>query len=141
VEGQGGLMCSTADSGEVEARGRAREGQARVMIAGLSRRDRRVHDNVLDLIGNTPMIRLRARPSSQGGIPQPRGSVKDRVALAMIEERRARPAQARIHRSGADQRQHGDRRPLVGGQGYRVRMSCREHERERKKLIVHSVHS
>jgi len=43
-------------------------------------------DSVLDLIGNTPLIRLRGeRVYAKAEFLNPGGSVKDRVALAMIE--------------------------------------------------------
>ena len=50
-------------------------------------------ESVLDLVGNTPLVRLRRIPASDGaGVLvklesiNPGGSVKDRIALAMIEE-------------------------------------------------------
>jgi len=43
-------------------------------------------DNVLDLIGNTPLIRLKGeRVFAKAEFLNPSGSIKDRVALAMIE--------------------------------------------------------
>jgi len=43
-------------------------------------------DNVLDLIGNTPLIQLRGeRVYAKAEFLNPGGSIKDRVALAMIE--------------------------------------------------------
>ena len=43
-------------------------------------------DNILDLIGNTPMIRLRGEAIfAKAEFLNPGGSIKDRVALAMIE--------------------------------------------------------
>jgi len=43
-------------------------------------------DNVLDLVGNTPLIRLRGeRIFAKAEFLNPGGSIKDRVALAMIE--------------------------------------------------------
>jgi len=43
-------------------------------------------DNVLDLIGNTPLIRLKGeRIFAKAEFLNPGGSIKDRVALAMIE--------------------------------------------------------
>ncbi|MFO7760857.1 MAG: cysteine--tRNA ligase [Thermodesulfobacteriota bacterium] len=52
-----------------------------------------VYNNILDLIGNTPLVRLnRINPSSKVTIyakleaMNPGGSVKDRTALSMIEE-------------------------------------------------------
>jgi cysteine synthase A len=51
-----------------------------------------VYENVLSLIGNTPLVRLRRVPSAAGATVwakceqlNPGGSVKDRIALAMIE--------------------------------------------------------
>ena len=55
-------------------------------------RDADIADTVLDLIGATPMVRLR--PAGAGGWAEvvakvesfnPAGSVKDRIALSMIE--------------------------------------------------------
>jgi cysteine synthase A len=43
-------------------------------------------DNILDLIGNTPLIRLKGeRIYAKAEFLNPGGSIKDRVALAMIE--------------------------------------------------------
>ena len=43
-------------------------------------------DNILDLIGNTPLIRLKTEPVyAKAEFLNPGGSIKDRVALAMIE--------------------------------------------------------
>ena len=43
-------------------------------------------DNVLDLIGNTPLIRLKGENVyAKAELLNPGGSIKDRVALAMIE--------------------------------------------------------
>jgi cysteine synthase A len=60
-----------------------------------------VANSVLDLVGNTPLVRLRA---TEGGLAEviyaklerfnPVGSVKDRIALAMIEDAEARGALA-----------------------------------------------
>jgi cystathionine beta-synthase len=53
----------------------------------------RYYDNVVELIGNTPLVRLR---NVAAGLPatvlakveyfNPGGSVKDRIALRMVEE-------------------------------------------------------
>ena len=55
--------------------------------------DTRIADSALDLVGNTPMLRLdRIRPAGAAEIIaklelyNPAGSVKDRIALAMIED-------------------------------------------------------
>ncbi|MBD3321427.1 MAG: cysteine synthase A [Chitinivibrionales bacterium] len=43
-------------------------------------------DNILDLIGNTPLIRLKDEPVfAKAEFLNPGGSIKDRVALAMLE--------------------------------------------------------
>lgn len=43
-------------------------------------------DNILDLIGRTPLIRLKNEPIfAKAEFLNPGGSIKDRVALAMIE--------------------------------------------------------
>ena len=54
-------------------------------------------DNILDLIGATPMVRLNRVADSEGAVVwakleafNPAGSVKDRTALAMIEAAEAR---------------------------------------------------
>ena len=53
---------------------------------------KKIADNVLDLIGGTPMVRLnRVVPQGSAEVVgkmeslNPGGSVKDRIALAMIE--------------------------------------------------------
>ncbi len=55
-----------------------------------------VAENILELIGGTPMVRLHkiVRPSMATIVAKlesfnPGGSVKDRIALAMIEEAEA----------------------------------------------------
>jgi cysteine synthase A len=52
-----------------------------------------IHDSVLELIGDTPLVRLRKLPRPGGATVvakvesrNPGGSVKDRIALAMIED-------------------------------------------------------
>jgi cysteine synthase A len=56
-------------------------------------RSKRIADSVLDLIGGTPMVRLRRLPRPGGAVVvakleslNPGGSVKDRIALAMLED-------------------------------------------------------
>ncbi|MFH1591608.1 MAG: cysteine synthase A [archaeon] len=50
-----------------------------------------IHENVLELVGDTPLVRLRRIPT-EGEVyvklesQNPGGSVKDRIALAMIED-------------------------------------------------------
>src|SRR5947208_16659277 len=57
------------------------------------RTEERIADSVLDLIGNTPLVRLaKLTPAGSAEIlgklesANPGGSVKDRIALAMIED-------------------------------------------------------
>src|SRR5215468_9691642 len=54
---------------------------------------KRIADSVLDLIGGTPMVRLRRLPRASGAAVvakleslNPAGSVKDRIALSMVED-------------------------------------------------------
>jgi cysteine synthase A len=43
-------------------------------------------DNILELIGHTPLVRLRNEPIfAKAEFLNPGGSIKDRVALAMID--------------------------------------------------------
>ena len=43
-------------------------------------------DNILALIGNTPLIQLRGMPIyAKAEFLNPGGSIKDRVALSMLE--------------------------------------------------------
>ncbi len=56
-------------------------------------RGKRIADSVLDLIGGTPMVRLRRLPRPGGAAVvakleslNPGGSVKDRIALSMLED-------------------------------------------------------
>src|SRR4051795_4035794 len=58
-----------------------------------TRSDIKIANSVLDVIGGTPMVRLdRLRPEGAGEViaklesHNPAGSVKDRIALAMIED-------------------------------------------------------
>ena len=71
---------------------------------------------VLSLIGNTPLVELtrldtgRCRLFVKLESQNPGGSIKDRIALAMIDCRRAgRPAQAGRHRGRGDRGQHRPR--------------------------------
>ena len=84
-------------------------------------------ESVLDLIGDTPLVRLRRVISDRAeGLVlakveymNPGGSVKDRIALRMVDEAEASGAlRAGRHDRRADERQHrggaGDRRPGPG---------------------------
>ena len=81
-----------------------------------------IHDNITDLIGGTPLVRLNRLSSGPGEIVakleslNPMSSVKDRIGLAMIEaaEKDGQPGSGgRDHR--AHQRQHGHRPGLRRG--------------------------
>ena len=96
-------------------------------------------DNILDLIGNTPLLRLgRECVYAKGEFLNPGGSIKDRVALAMLEgaERDGRLADDSIivERTSGNT---GIGIALVGRlKGYRVRIVMPEGmSEERKKLI------
>ena len=74
----------------------------------------RYYDNVVELIGNTPLVRLRnvtdgisATVLAKVEYFNPGGSVKDRIALRMVEEaEKSGAAAGRRHDRRADQRQH-----------------------------------
>ncbi len=96
-------------------------------------------DNILDLIGNTPLIRLgEERIFAKAEFLNPGGSIKDRVALAMLEGAEARGA---LHRDSVivepTSGNTGIGVALVGRlKGYRVRIVMPENmSEERKKLI------
>jgi len=96
-------------------------------------------DNVLDLIGNTPLIQLRGeRVFAKAEFLNPGGSIKDRVALAMIEgaerDGRLKPDSVIVEPSSGNT---GIGVALVGRlKGYRVRIVMPEGmSQERKKLI------
>ena len=69
-----------------------------------------VASSLLDLIGNTPLVELQ-RLSPPGGTiyaklegQNPTGSIKDRVALAMVDAADLEPGPGAAR---ADERQHG----------------------------------
>ncbi len=96
-------------------------------------------DNILDLIGNTPLVRLNGESIFvKAEFLNPGGSIKDRVALAMIEgaerDGRLKPDSIIVEPSSGNT---GIGVALVGGlKGYRVRIVMPEGmSEERKKLI------
>jgi len=98
-----------------------------------------VTDNILDLIGNTPLVRLRGeRVYAKAEFLNPGGSIKDRVAVAMIEgaERDGKlgPHSIIVEPSSGNT---GIGVALVGRlKGYRVRIVMPAGmSEERKKLI------
>jgi cysteine synthase A len=97
-------------------------------------------DNILSLIGNTPLIRLKKeRIFAKAEFLNPGGSVKDRVALAMLEgaerDGKLRPGRVIVEPTSGNT---GIGVALVGRlKGYRVRIVMPENmSEERKKLIL-----
>ncbi len=96
-------------------------------------------DNILELIGNTPLVRLKEEPIyAKAEFLNPGGSIKDRVALSMIEgaerDGRLRPGSVIIEPTSGNT---GIGIALVGRlKGYRVIIVMPEGmSDERKKLI------
>ena len=97
-----------------------------------------VTDSILDLIGNTPVVRLSDRIYAKAEFLNPGGSIKDRVALAMIEggerDGQLKPDSIIVEPTSGNT---GIGVALVGRlKGYRVRIVMPEGmSEERKKLI------
>jgi cysteine synthase A len=96
-------------------------------------------DNILDLIGNTPLIRLKGENVyAKAEFLNPGGSVKDRVALAMLEgaerDGRLKPDSIIVEPTSGNT---GIGVALVGKiKGYKVKIVMPENmSEERKKLI------
>jgi len=96
-------------------------------------------DNILELIGNTPLLQLRGEAIfAKGEFLNPGGSIKDRVALAMVEGARR---DGKLHSESIitepTSGNTGIGLALVGRlMGYRVRIVMPEGmSEERKKLI------
>ncbi len=97
-------------------------------------------DNILDLIGNTPLLRLKGeRVFAKAEFLNPGGSIKDRVALAMIEgaerDGKLRPESILMEPTSGNT---GIGIALVGRlKGYHVQIVMPEGmSEERKKLIT-----
>jgi cysteine synthase A len=97
-------------------------------------------DNILSLIGNTPLIRLRGENVfAKAEFLNPGGSIKDRVALAMLEgaerDGRLKPDSIIVEPTSGNT---GIGIALVGRlKGYKVRIVMPENmSNERKKLII-----
>jgi cysteine synthase len=97
-------------------------------------------DNVLTLIGNTPLVRLRGEPIyAKAEFLNPGGSIKDRVALAMIEgaerDGRLHPDSIIVEPTSGNT---GIGVALIGRlKGYHVRIIMPEGmSEERKKIIL-----
>ncbi len=99
-------------------------------------------DNILDLIGNTPLMRLRGENIyAKAEFLNPGGSVKDRVALAMIEAAEAAgsltPDSIIVEPTSGNT---GIGLALVGGiKGYRVRVVMPEGMSEERKKIIKAL--
>lgn len=96
-------------------------------------------DNILDLIGNTPLIQLKGeRVFAKAEFLNPGGSIKDRVALAMLEgaerDGKLKPDSIIVEPTSGNT---GIGIALVGRlKGYKVRIVMPENMSvERKKLI------
>jgi cysteine synthase A len=96
-------------------------------------------DNILELIGNTPLLQLKAeRVFAKAEFLNPGGSVKDRVALAMLEaaqrDGKLKPGSIIVEPTSGNT---GIGLALVGRlMGYHVRVVMPEGmSEERKKLI------
>lgn len=97
-------------------------------------------ENILDLVGNTPLLRLRGeRVFAKAEFLNPGGSIKDRVALAMLEgaerDGRLKPDSIVAEPTSGNT---GIGIALVGRlKGYQVRIVMPENmSEERKKLIL-----
>ncbi len=101
-----------------------------------------VTDDVLDLVGNTPLVRLKGeRIVAKAEFLNPGGSVKDRVAKAMIEgaerDGRLKPGAIICEPTSGNT---GIGVALVGRlKGYRVRIVMPEGMSEERKKIIRAL--
>ena len=101
-----------------------------------------VTDNILDLIGRTPLLRLRnERIFAKAEFLNPGGSIKDRVALAMIEggerDGRLHPDSIIVEPTSGNT---GIGIALVGRlKGYAVRIVMPENMSEERKKLIRSL--
>src|SRR5208337_4291540 len=101
-----------------------------------------VTDNILDLIGNTPLLRLKGeRIYAKAEFLNPGGSIKDRAALAMLEgaERagRLRPGARIVEPSSGNM---GIGMALAGRRkGYRVIIVMPEGMSEERARLIHAL--
>ena len=99
-------------------------------------------DNILDLIGRTPLIRLKGESIfAKAEFLNPGGSIKDRVALAMIEgaerDHRLRPDSIIVEPTSGNT---GIGITLVGRlKGYQVRIVMPENMSEERKKLIRSL--
>jgi cysteine synthase len=101
-------------------------------------------DNVLNLIGNTPLLQLRGEPIfAKAEFLNPGGSIKDRVALAMIE---GAERDGRLHTDSIivepTSGNTGIGVALIGRlKGYRVRIVMPEGMSEERKKIIRALNA
>ncbi|MCX7425975.1 MAG: cysteine synthase A [Planctomycetia bacterium] len=99
-------------------------------------------DNVLDLIGNTPLVRLRGENIyAKAEFLNPGGSIKDRVALAMLEgaerDGRLKPDTIICEPTSGNT---GIGIALIGRlKGYAVRIAMPEGMSEERKKIIRAL--
>lgn len=99
-------------------------------------------DNILDLIGNTPLIRLKGeRVFAKGEFLNPGGSIKDRVALAMLEgaerDGKLKPDSIICEPTSGNT---GIGVALVGHlKGYKVRIVMPENMSEERKRLIKAL--
>ncbi len=99
-------------------------------------------DNILDLIGRTPLVRLKGElVFAKAEFLNPGGSIKDRVALAMIEgaerDHRLRPDSIIVEPTSGNT---GIGITLVGRlKGYAVRIVMPENMSEERKKLIRSL--
>lgn len=99
-------------------------------------------DNILDLIGNTPLIQLKGETIfAKAEFLNPGGSVKDRVALAMLEaaerDGRLTPGSVIVEPTSGNT---GIGIALVGRlKGYKVRIVMPENMSEERKRLIKSL--
>jgi len=99
-------------------------------------------DNILELVGNTPLVRLGTEPIfAKAEFLNPGGSIKDRVALAMIEgaerDGRLTPDSVIVEPTSGNT---GIGVALVGRlKGYRVIIAMPENMSEERKKIIRAL--
>ena len=99
-------------------------------------------DNILDLIGNTPLVQLKGEKIfAKAEFLNPGGSIKDRVALAMLEgaerDGRLRPDSIIVEPTSGNT---GIGVALIGRlKGYKVRIVMPEGMSEERKKIIRAL--
>jgi cysteine synthase A len=99
-------------------------------------------DNILDLIGNTPLIRLKGENIfAKAEFLNPGGSIKDRIALGMLEgaerDGRLQPDSIIVEPTSGNT---GIGLALVGSlKGYRVKIFMPENMSEERKMLIRTL--